>query len=94
MSMSHDEVRKEAERRVNAKQNFWRALAGFVIVFGICCAIWALSGKDGNHGYFWPIWPAFGMGIALAYSAVAAFGPGRGVTENQIDAEMKKIQGD
>ena len=32
------------------------------VVVGICVAVWALSGA----GYFWPVWPILGMGLAVA----------------------------
>jgi signal transduction histidine kinase len=47
----------------------WRALAIQGAVSGVLTAmyvfIWALTG-----GYFWPIWPALGLGAALALHAV------------------------
>jgi signal transduction histidine kinase len=49
----------------------WRALAieGAIsaVLTGLHCFIWALTG-----GYFWPIWPALGLGAALALHAVVA----------------------
>lgn len=96
MSMNSDDVRREATRRVNAKKNFWRMAGGFLIVFIVCVVIWALSAdkRELTFSSFWPIWPALGMGIALAYSGMAAFGPGKGTTEAEIQTEMRKMQGE
>lgn len=87
--MSPDELRKQAIQRVKAKQNFWKMAGGFVIIWLILVVIWFLSGR----GYFWPIWAIFGMGIALAFSGWNAYGPHEGVTDAQIDEEMRKMQG-
>jgi signal transduction histidine kinase len=49
----------------------WRALAlqGGIsaVIVALQVFIWALTG-----GYFWPIWPALGLGAALALHAVVA----------------------
>ncbi len=37
-----------------------------LIVGAACVAIWALAGG----GYFWPVWPALGMGVAVAIRAL------------------------
>lgn len=87
--MSQEELRKQAIHRVKAKQSFWRLAGVFAIVWLILIAVWAMSGR----GYFWPMWAIFGMGIALAFSAWGAYGPHQGVTEEEIDAEMRKMQG-
>lgn len=89
MSMSPEEIRKEATRRVKAKKSFMQLLGTFVIVSLILTAVWALSGR----GYFWPAWAMFGMGIALAFTGWGAYGPSQGITEGQIDDEIRKMQG-
>lgn len=89
--MAEDPVRKAAISRIKARQNFWRMVAGFVIVNAIMIVIWLIS----DRGYFWPGWVLFGTGIATAYSALAAYGPGRKpITDSQVDDEMKKMQGE
>jgi hypothetical protein len=88
-SASDEHLRKEAQKRVKAKQNVNRMAGGFVIVWAILIGIWWLSGR----GYFWPAWAIFGMSIALAFSAWGAYGPKEGVSEADIDREMRKMQG-
>jgi signal transduction histidine kinase len=39
------------------------------VVVAVCVAVWALAGG----GYFWPIWPALGLGAALGVRALVAF---------------------
>lgn len=84
-----DELRDAAIKRIKAKQNFWRLLGVFAIVSAILTAIWAMSGG----GYYWPMWAMFGMGIALAFSALSAFGPSsQPPSEQQITEEMQRLK--
>lgn len=83
------EAREAAIKRIQAKRSFWRLLGVFVVVALILTGIWAMSGG----GYFWPMWAIFGMGIAAAFSALSAFGPGKQPpSEQQIDDEMRRMQ--
>ncbi len=85
------DVRKSAENRLKQQAGFKRMFGGFVIIWIVCTAIWAISGA----GFFWPVWVFFGTGIAALYSGWAAYGPrGTGPSEQQIDAEVKKFGGD
>ncbi|MDZ7578130.1 MAG: 2TM domain-containing protein [Candidatus Nanopelagicales bacterium] len=86
-----DDLRKAALNRVNARRNFWRMVGVFVIVNLMMIAIWWMSGK----GTFWPVWVMFGTGIAVLFSGLSAFGPGRGpVTDSEIEAEVRKMKGE
>ncbi len=89
MPAGEQQLRQEAIHRLKAKQNFWRMLGGFVILWIIMIAIWALSGG----GYFWPAWVIFGTGIAVLFSGWGAFGPKSSINEAQIQAEMRKLNG-
>lgn len=84
-----NELREAAVKRIKAKRDFWRLLAVFAIVTGILTAIWAMSGG----GYYWPMWAIFGMGIALAFSGLGAYGPASSPpTEEQIAQEMERMR--
>jgi hypothetical protein len=84
----NEDLRAAAEKRLSDQANFKRLAGVFVIVWAILIAVWALSGR----GYFWPIWAIFGMGIALAFMGWGAYGPRpSGPTQDQIDAEMRKM---
>jgi len=85
-----NKARKAAEARLNAQSGFKKMLGGFVILWVIVVAVWAISGG----GSFWPVWVFLGTGIALLYGAWSAYGPrDRGPTETEIEAETKKFEG-
>ncbi|PRY61823.1 DUF1707 SHOCT-like domain-containing protein [Glycomyces artemisiae] len=47
------------------------ALRGLVTVGAICTAVWAATWiGSGEPGYFWPIWPILGLGIATVVQVV------------------------
>lgn len=62
-----------ARRHVARTPNRWRwpatQLEVSVVLVGLMLSIWLLP--DGG-GYFWPFWVAFGLGVALAVSALVA----------------------
>src|SRR5919201_1497980 len=61
-----------ADRALGARQAFYRHLASYLSVNAMLVGIWAFSGR----GYFWPIWPIMGWGVAVVGQAVRALGPG------------------
>lgn len=84
-----EELREKAVKRIRAKRNFWRLVILFVVIWVMLIGIWALTGR----GYFWPAWAILGMGIALAFTAWGTFGRADDVSQAQVDAEMRKMQG-
>lgn len=85
-----NKARKAAEQRLGAQAGFKKMFGGFIILWVVMVAIWALSGA----GYFWPVWVFLGTGIALLYGAWAAYGPREsGPSESEIEAETKKFEG-
>lgn len=84
-----DQLRDAAVKRIKAKRDFWRLLGVFAIVGGILTAIWAMSGG----GYYWPMWALFGMGIALAFVGLGAYGPASAPpSEERIAEEMDRMR--
>jgi hypothetical protein len=83
------DAREQALRRLEAKRNFTRNAVVFAAVTALLVVIWALTNRG---GYFWPIWPALGMGIALAINAWTAFGQ-RSISEADIEREMPRGKG-
>lgn len=81
-------LRKEAKKRVKAKQQAKQLTGVFLIVWAILTAVWALSGG----GYFWPMWAIFGMSIALGFTYWNAYGPSETITDSQVDEEMRRMQ--
>ena len=49
---------------------FREHLGIYLAVQALLVAIWALTGM----GYFWPVWPAMGWGVAIAVHGVCAPG--------------------
>ena len=80
-----DEHRAAAIQRLENK----RECKNHAVVYGtvnlMLVVIWAASGA----GYFWPIWPIAGWGIALAFHARTVYGQ-RPLTEDDIQEEVKR----
>ncbi len=88
--MSDDELRVQARKRLEAKLGFWQYVGVWVAVSIVLVGIWFLTGG----GYFWPMWPIFGMGIAAVFIFFAAYGPGGSyITEERVDAEVRRMTG-
>jgi hypothetical protein len=44
--------------------------------------------------YFWPIWAIGGMGVAVPFMALEAYGKKRVLSEADIETEIKKMKGE
>jgi uncharacterized membrane protein len=89
--MSETDQREQAVRRLKAKRHFWQFVAIWVVVSVVLTVIWLLSGAG---GYFWPVWPIAGMGIAALFIGIDSYGPGnRTITDSDIDREISKMNG-
>ncbi|MFN8126789.1 MAG: 2TM domain-containing protein [Candidatus Nanopelagicales bacterium] len=91
--MSQEQLHAAAVKRVRAKQNFRRTAGAFVIIWLFFIVLWWFGAKEHTVTNFWPIWPIIGMGIGLAFMGWSAYGPGDDVTDAQVEAEMRKMQG-
>ena len=80
-----DDQRQAAIRRLNAKREFRVHLGVFLLVNTMLIVIWAVTGA----GYFWPIWPIGGWGIALVLHAFTVYSQ-KPVTEEDIRAEIRR----
>lgn len=88
--MTAEDLREAARKRLEARAGFWRFLGTSVLVLALLNVIWAVT----SGGYYWPLWPTVGLGIALAFSAANVFGPGRGyLSEDRIDEEVRRMTG-
>jgi len=86
-----DLLREQAIKKLKKKREFWNYLGVWVGVNGLLNAIWWFTTPD---AYYWPFWPAVGMAVAIPILWFEAFGPGsRGLSEDRIQAEMRKIRG-
>lgn len=89
--MDDDELRTAARKRLKAKRDFLNYLGVWAAVSLLLVAIWFFTGAI---GYFWPVWPIFGMGVAALFMGLDAYGPGRRqITEADIDAEVRRMTG-
>ena len=79
----HDERRAAAIARINDKRDFRNQVLVYCAVNTLLLVIWATSGA----GYFWPIWPIAGWGIAVALHAWRTFGQ-KPISEAEIIDEM------
>ena len=81
-------LREWARKSLKKKQDFKQLVGVWFAVSILLTAIWALTGQ----GYFWPIWAMFGIGIAVLFAGLDAYGPGfkKEITEADIDAEIQR----
>ena len=80
----HQERREAAIKRLKAKRDFVRSLVAYLVVNAMLVVIWALTDAG---GYFWPIWPILGWGIALVLQGWNAY-LRKPISEDDIRREM------
>jgi hypothetical protein len=85
--MNDEELRAEAKRRVEVKRGFYSHLGVYVGVNLMLVGIWATTGA----GYFWPIWPMLGWGVAIVIQGWATLAR-PSVTESAIQKEMDRLR--
>lgn len=84
--MESEADRKQAAiKRLEAKRGFTIHLAVYVIVNALLVVIWAVTGM----GYFWPIWPLAGWGIAVAIHGWVTYFQ-KPISEEEIRREMER----
>ena len=86
--MTQDE-RQLAIQRIRSKRELRVHLTVYVAVNALLVLIWAMTGA----GYFWPLWPILGWGIAIVIHAVTVYQGSSEITEAQIDREMRGRSG-
>lgn len=84
-----DDPRARALAQIEKRRAFQRTVLGFAAVSVLLVVIWAVSGT----GFFWPVFPILGMGIALGMQGYNTFAR-RGVSEEEIDREVVREQRD
>jgi len=62
---------ERADARAHARRDALLLTITGPLVTLVLLAAWAAAGA----GYFWPIWPMFGMSIAVLVALYRAFGP-------------------
>ncbi len=84
------DYRNKVRHRLKMQQVFRLFLTIWVGVAMLLIAIWFFTTP---FGYFWPIWPMFGMSIPAAIIWISAYGPPpKEITDTDIDAEIQRIR--
>ena len=76
--------RQQAIQRIRSKRELRVHVAVYVAVNALLVLIWAVTGA----GYFWPVWPILGWGIAIVIHAVTVYQGSSEITEAEINREM------
>lgn len=74
----------QAKRRAEFKKH----LILYIIIIGFLWAIWFLTGSPIGGGAPWPVWPALGWGLFLAFNYFAAF---HGSVDELTHEEYEKL---
>ena len=88
--LAEDDLRTIARKRLKARKDLFDFLLIWGAVSLLLVAIWFFSTPT---GYFWPIWPILGMGLAALFMALDAFGMRRPITERDVESEMERLRG-
>jgi hypothetical protein len=80
-----DTRREAAIKRLEAKRGFSVHAAIYVIVNILLVVVWAFTAR----GYFWPIWPILGWGVAVAIHGWMTYFQ-KPISEDEIRREMEK----
>jgi hypothetical protein len=81
------ELRQQAVQRLRVKAAFRKHLVVFLSFNAFLVLIWALTGA----GFFWPVFPIAGWGIAVALNAWEVYGPDP-ITEDRIRREIDRMR--
>jgi hypothetical protein len=85
---SEDDLREQAIQRLKKKRDFRSHVFIYVAVNAMLVVIWAVTGS----GFFWPIFPIIGWGIAVAGNAWDVYGR-KPITEDEIRREADRLRG-
>lgn len=89
-SMSDDELRAKAIKRIERKREFRDQVIFFLIVNAGLWVGWALTGANTNNP--WPAWITGVWLLILVIDAFKVYGD-RPVTDQQIIEELRRMQG-
>ena len=89
-TMTEEELRKKAEKRVTQRTALLSHIGAYVVVNAFLVIIWALAGA----GYPWFLWVMAGWGIGLAINILAYFTgrKGEAAKDRMVQKEMEKIK--
>ena len=87
----HTDLRRLAERRVDARRSFAGHAVTYVVA-NAAMAAWNLAASPQHWWQLWFLWPLLGWGGGLASHAWTAFGPGPGRREDAVQAELEALR--
>lgn len=79
-------IRERAIKRLKKRRDFYGHVFVFTLVNAFLVVIWAVSG----FGFFWPIFPIVGWGIAVAFNAWDVYRSDE-FSEAQIQREVENL---
>lgn len=89
-SSDNTDLRDQAIAILKKKREFWNYLGVWVGVNALLNGIWWFTTPD---GYYWPLWPALGMALAVPLLWRDAFGrPTRHASEDRIQSEIRRLK--
>jgi len=72
------------------RAGFQDSLIGFVVITGICWAIWFFTtGRGEHHGTPWPFWVMLGLGIGLVMKFIRAYKTNK---DSMTEREYQKLK--
>ena len=81
------ELRERAVKRLKKRRDFHGHLLIYTLFNGFLVVIWAVMGA----GFFWPVFPIVGWGIAVVMNAWEVY-VGDDFDEEQIQREIEHLQ--
>ena len=80
--------RDKAVQQLKKRRDFYGHLLIYTLVNAFLVVIWAVT----KHGFFWPVFPIVGWGIAIVMNAWDVYWRRPGITEEDIQREIKREQ--
>lgn len=80
-------LRQQAIKRLRKRRDFYGHLLIYALVNGFLVVIWAVTDL---HGFFWPVFPIVGWGIAVVLNAWDVYRRDD-FTEEQIRKEVEHL---
>jgi 2TM domain-containing protein len=81
-------LRERAIKRLKKRRDFYGHVLVYVLVNAFLVVLWSLTT---DRGFFWPIFPMAGWGIAVVLNAWEAFRDDD-FAEQQIRREVERLQ--
>lgn len=91
MATSDEHLRNAARKSIKKKRAAWQFLVTTLIVFALVNVIWFVTTPGESY---WPVWVLIGMGIGVVFAFIDAYAnfSQRNISDERIDAEIKKMR--